>query len=239
MLLSKFQGQKAMKKLFILLSLPAVFHLQAQVRGYVGIKGGGQLSAAYLEHTIYQLDIDVAPIPGYHGGITGKIFTNKRAKGLNAGLQLSTLYMQKGWDQTFRTDEPNYTTRMNYLECPIEAVFYGGPQKTQFFFGLGMYLEYLIDVKQDPEPNLDNTDDADFFPVVESRDHKVGYGARFSGGVWREFPIGTIQLEGFFTYSISSVIDYGSFDTRIPDLSNHYVAGFSVSYLIPFGKMDF
>lgn len=228
-----------MKKILPVLFIFFGCSLHAQIKGFVGVKGGGQLSSAYIEHTLFDYFTDIEPIPGYHAGVTGKIFTNKRSNGLNAGLQISALYMQKGWKQQFPTEEPDYVSEMNYLEIPAEAVIYGGRGKVKLFFTLGMYLEYLLNLHQDPNPDTDNIGFADFYTYEENRDKKLGYGGRGSLGIWYESSVGTFQLEGFFTFSISNMIDYGSFDTRIPDLSNHFAGGVSVSYLIPFGKMDF
>lgn len=229
-----------MHRIILVVLICFAFEANAQIKGFVGVKGGGQLSAAYIEHTIYNLFINVDPIPGFHIGPTLKVFTNKRDEGLNAGLQLSAMYMQKGWRQRFPvTTEPSYTSRMNYLEIPVEAIIYGGKEKVKLFFTLGMYLEYLLSLEQDPTPDIDNIGLADFYTYEEDRDKKLGYGGRGSAGIWYESSIGTFQLEGFFTFSISNMIKYGTLDSRVPDLSNHYVFGVSVSYLIPFGKMEF
>ncbi|MEO1254837.1 MAG: hypothetical protein AAFY41_08135, partial [Bacteroidota bacterium] len=69
-----------------------------------------------------------------------------------------------------------------------------------------------------------------------SRDREVGYGARLGGGVFRDLSIGTFQIEGFFSYSFSNFINPGDLTTRTPDISNHWVVGFTVSYMVSLSK---
>lgn len=229
---------------FFFLFIISGLSLNAQIKGYIGIKGGGQLATAYFEHTIFNRDTRIITtfIPGYHGGVVAKIFTyQSQSSFLNAGFQTGLNYVSKGWRQTFRdTDEPGYETRMDYMELPLEAIIYAGKGKTKYFFTLGIFLEYLVDVKKDPDPNLDNIEGIhSFFPYMESRDRKFGYGGRVSVGLQRDFGFGTIHLDGFGTFSLRSMLEHGDLDSRIPDLSNHWTVGFSVAYLIPFGKMKF
>lgn len=208
----------------------------AQIKGFVGVKGGAHLSSAYIEHTIYNTFMNTSFIPGYQVGVMSKFFTGRAKVGLQTGLGLET----KGWKQTFETDEPSYTVRMNYMTLPIEAMGYAGKGKTKFFYTLGMYLEYLASVKKDPTPNLTNLGNGvEFYTYEEGRDRKFGYGVRASVGVQRQFPFGAIHLDAFATYSVSSFIRSEDLSDKLPDLTNHYAAGFCMAYLIPFGKKDF
>lgn len=223
--------------IFIWLSAGIAGH--AQIKGFIGIQGGGQFSSAYFEHTLDNLFINTTFIPGGKGGLMFKLFTNQGTTNLNAGLQTGLTITQKGWKQTFTTDEPGFVTRMAYAELPMEALAYIGHGKTKFFFTLGMYLEYLLQVKSDDYPDLTNLGGADFYPYLESRDRKFGYGGRGSIGVMHDFGFGMVHVDGFFTFSMRSMMEYGEFSSGIPDLSNNYAVGFSIAYLIPFGKMDF
>lgn len=208
----------------------------AQIKGFVGVKGGAHLSNAYIEHTIYNTFMSTTFIPGYQVGVTSKFFTSRAKVGLQMGMGLET----KGWKQTFETDEPSYTVRLNYLTFPVEAVGYVGKGKTKFFYTLGMYLESFMSVKKDPTPDLTNLGNAvEFYSYEEDRDRKFGYGVRASIGLQRQFPFGAIHLDSFVTYSVSSFIRSEDLSNRLPDLTNHYAAGFCMAYLIPFGKKDF
>lgn len=210
------------------------------VRGYMGVRGGAQLSNAYLEHTLYNTYTNTSFVPGYHGGVMFQLFTNRSPTSfVNAGLQTSLIYTQKGWKQTFPTDEPPYKIRMGYIELPLDALAYFGRKNLKFFFTVGMYLEYLVDVQKDPEPDPDNLGGAEFYTYEWDRDRKFGYGAKVSVGAQRDFPIGTFHVDVFGTFSISSFIKADDFSNRLPDLSNHWGVGFTVAYLIPFGKMEF
>lgn len=230
-----------MRKILILLLVIACQASYAQIKGFVGIKGGGHLSDAYIEHTLFNTFMNTSLIPGYHGGLMLKLFTNQsKSSFLNAGLQSGLTYERKGWRQTFETDEPSYTVRMSYLSLPLEAMAYAGKGKTKFFFTLGIFMEKLLSVDKDAEPDLNNIGTGvEFHTYEEDRDRDFGYGVRTSLGMQYEFPFGTIHLDGFISYSISSFIRTEDFNDRLPDLTNHYLGGFTIAYMIPFGKMKF
>ncbi len=214
---------------------------QSQIKGFVGVKGGGQISTVYIEHTMYNTFLNANFIPGYHGGLILKLFTNQsRSSFLNAGLQTGLGFERKGWKQTFLTDEPSFRTQLSYVNLPIEALIYAGKGNTKFFFTLGIYAEQLISSNKSPTPNLDNLGSGvEFYTFEDGRDNTFGYGGRISVGVQHQFPFGMIHLDGFFTYSLSSLIKSDNLADRLPDLTNQYVFGFSAAYLIPFGKMKF
>jgi len=219
----------------------------AQIKGFIGVTGGGQFSNAYIEHTVYNTFMNTGFIPGYNAGMMLKLFTNQnQASFLNAGVQTGLSLSRKGWRQTFDTaNVADYRVRMTYLNLPIEAFIYFGKRKTKPFFTLGMYVEYLTNVKKDPLPPVKLKSGApkvgqeDFYTYESSRDRKFGYGVRVSVGVQREFSFGLIHLDGFFKYGISNFLYTKDLSNRLPDISNFYVAGFTVGYLLPFGKMKF
>ncbi len=230
-----------MRSLLLGFVLIICFSTNAQIKGYVGVKGGGHLSTVYIEHTLYNTFMNTGFIPGYHGGVFGKLFTYQSPSSfLNAGMQFGINYERKGWSQTFETTEPTYKIRMDYINIPIEAIAYAGKGNTKFFFTLGIYTEYLIGVDKDPDPNLDNLGNGiEFYTYESDRDRKFGYGIRTSLGLQHQFPFGALHLDGFIGYSVSSFMKTDNFSDRLPDLTNHYLGGFSLAYLIPFGKMKF
>ncbi|MEP1117964.1 porin family protein [Ekhidna sp.] len=204
---------------------------------YVGVKAGGHASSVFIEHTIFNLNTRTTFLSGASGGVFVKYLPKVGNSFLNSGIQLGVNYVQKGWKQTFLSNEPTYSARMNYLEIPLEGFGYFGG-KNKFFVSAGFYMEFLMSVSLDAEPNGDNIPASDFYTYDESRDNEIGYGARLGGGVFRDLSIGTFQLEGFFSYTFSNFIDAGDLTTETPDISNHWVVGATVGYMINLGKKD-
>ena len=204
---------------------------------YVGVKAGGHAASAFIEHTIFNTNMNTTFEPGIHGGVFVKFLPKTRDVFLKSGLQFSVNYVQKGWKQGFLTGEPSYRVNMNYLEIPVEAIGYFG-NKNNYFITAGFYLEYLLSYQQDPTPDLNNLGGADFYTYEPDRDNEIGYGARLSAGMFRDFSFGMLHLEGFFTYSFSNFIDAGDLTTETPDISNLWVAGVSLGYLIPLNKKE-
>jgi hypothetical protein len=214
----------------------------AQVKAYLGVKAGPQVASVYMDHTIQSTYITPDFIPGYTVGAIGKLFTKKRNALVNPGLQFSVLVDKKGWGQKFpETDEPKYKIQMTYVQVPVEAIINFGRGSFKSFFGIGVFVEHLIDVKKTAAPDLAAIakQGIDFYTYEAKRDRKNGYGVRLSAGGQKDFGFGAIQLDVYATYNVSSVIDHQNFKTYIPDLSNLYTAGFSIAYMLPFGKLDY
>lgn len=215
----------------------AVLTVNAAVaqKTYVGVKAGGHASSAFIEHTIFNLNLNTAFLPGVNSGVYVKHLSKTEDSFLNSGIQFGVNYVQKGWRQTFLTDEPSYTARMNYLEIPLEGFGYFGG-KNKYFVSAGFYTEILMSVSKDADPAEDNRGGADFYTYEEERDRKFGYGARLAGGIFRDLSIGTFQLEGFFSYSFSNFINPGDLVDETPDLSNHWSVGVTLGYMISLSK---
>ncbi|SNT36586.1 Outer membrane protein beta-barrel domain-containing protein [Ekhidna lutea] len=212
-------------------------HTGVAQKTYVGVKAGGHVSTAFIEHTIFNLNHNSTFLPGTNGGIFIKYLPKAGNSFLNSGIQVGANYVQKGWKQTFFTDEPNYKARMNYLEIPLEGIgYFGGENK--YFISAGFYAEFLMSYSLDPEPDSENRGGADFYTYEKDRDREFGYGGRIGGGLFRDLSIGTFQLEGFFSYSFSNFIDAGDLTTETPDLSNHWMVGFTVGYMISLNKKE-
>lgn len=171
---------------------------------------------------------------------------------MNSGIQMGINYVQKGWKQNFNlqgqaVELPKYSVEMNYLELPIEGIGYFG-NKNKYFVAVGFYAEYLLGYTKDEQPEFDEGSEElgvprvnafNFITYEPARDREIGYGFRASGGIFRDFSFGSLHLEGFFTFSISNVVDAGNLtDASLPDISNHWTSGVAVAYLIPFGKLE-
>ncbi len=217
---------------FLLIAISGV----GQSKTYVGFKAGAQINSAYMIHTIFNFRANNTFKSGLNSGFVVKHFPKKRNTFFNTGIQGGINFMQRGWVQTFKgTNLPNYSVTMNYLEFPIEGIGYFG-NRTKYFIGGGFFAEYLVSSSKDDDPS--DLTNIDFATYVEDRDRRGGYGARFSGGVWRDFSFGTLQLEGFFTYSFSNFIDAGDLSNdQLPDVSNLWSFGVSVGYFVSFGKL--
>jgi len=229
--------------------------LIAQTKTYVGFRAGGHLKSAFIDHTIFNYTFDDSFSPGINAGLFIKHFPKRRDLFFNSGIQMGINYAQKGWVQNFDAefpdarDIPNYQVAMNYLEIPIEGIGYFG-NKNKYFVAAGLLVEFLIDYKKDVMPILDSEFSGEpneinrvnlwnFATFEEQRDSKFGYGARVSGGIFRDFPFGSLHLEGYFTYSFSNFIDSGGLtDPNLPNITNLWTAGASIGFLIPFGKLD-
>lgn len=202
---------------------------------YLGVKAGGHVSSSYIEHTVFNINLNSTFLPGVNGGAFIRYLPKPGDSFLNSGIQLGVNYVQKGWKQTFLTNEDNYKVRMNYLEIPLEGIGYFGG-KNKYFISAGLYAEFLLSVNKSDDPNLANLGGADFYTYDADRDRQLGYGARLGGGIFRDLTIGTFQLEGFFSYSFSNFINPGDLTTETPDLSNHWAVGFTLGYMIHFGE---
>jgi len=205
---------------------------------FVGVKAGAHVSTAYIEHTIFAINVNTTFLPGAQGGIFVRYLPKPGDAFLNSGIQLGVNYVQKGWRQKFFDFEnlPTYTARMNYVEVPLEGIGYFGG-KNKYFIAAGLHMEFLVSQSLDREPDAEDLI-SDFYTYESSRDREVGYGARISGGLFRELSIGTFQVEGFFSYSFSNFINAGDLTTETPDISNHWLAGFTVGYMFSLSKRD-
>ncbi len=217
----------------------------AQTRTDVGIRGGYQLSSAFINHTLFPVNLRTDFIPTYHFGVVVKHFSFRRpsGKGVHAGFQLGANYIERGWRQTFGLTSPlqPLDTKLGYLEFPIEAILYGGKGQTKFFGTLGIYYERLVTSETPEAPSDEDLEITreDFYTYDPDRDPENGYGIRASLGAFVDLPFGTVQLEAFTSVSFSGVFEYGTRNTMIPDQSNLYSVGGSVSYFLSFGKLEF
>ncbi len=222
-------------RLIGLMCLICILQLAKAQNTYIGIKAGGHASSAFIEHTIFNLNVNTTFLPGINAGVFFRHLPKKKDSFVNSGVQIGVNYIQKGWKQLFLFNLPAYTARMNYLEIPIEGIGYFGGRNKYFLSG-GLYMEFLLNEDLDPDLDQDNIIGDDFYTYVRDRDREVGYGARLGGGVFRDTSVGTFQIEAFFSYSFSNFIDAGDLTTETPDLSNHWVVGFTVGYMMSLRK---
>lgn len=229
-----------MRNIFFVLLILITQLGYSQVKGYIGVKGGASLSNTYIEHTVYNTFLKTGFIPGYNTGMVVKLFTKKpKPSGVNGAIHTGIYLEQKGWKQVFETDEPSYHVKMNYLVLPFEGAGYIGKGKTRLFISAGIFLEQLVSYQKDETPDLENIGRGiEFYTYEEDRDKQFGYGIRATLGLQYDSKIGAFHVDGFISYTASSFIETKKLSDRLPDLTNHYLGGFSVAYMIPFGKFN-
>jgi len=226
-----------MRKVLALLCLCCAVSIARGQKTYIGIKSGGHIASAFIDHTIFNLAFNAGFEPNFHAGFFLKYLPEKRNTKVHAGLQFSVNYVQKGWRQIFLTNEPPYEAQMNYLEIPVEAIGYFG-NKNNYFLTAGFYMEFLTSYSLANEPNQDNLGGQDFYTYEPERDNEIGYGFRTSAGIFRDFSFGQLHLEGFFGFSISNFIDAGDLTTETPDKSNLWTTGVSLGYLFDLERRE-
>ena len=196
---------------------------------------GPHFSSSYIEHTIYRVNLLSRPIKGFHGGFMFQYFSETYEESLNTGLRMSINYTEKGWDQEY-LDTLNtlqrVRTKMDYLNIPIESIFYVGSQKNKAYLLLGIYVDFLLqyDIPENPQ---DKSEKTDFWTFDPERDKSFAYGGKCGLGYQRNMSFGKLSIDAYITYGFSNIIYTVDRSTDIPDMSNHWDTGLSLSYLIP------
>lgn len=237
-----------MRKAFVIISLLIGSWTFGQSRTFVGFKAGGGASTAYMQSSLVPVFFDVGWLPGANFGFQITHFPEKFKSRVNAGIQLSVNYSQKGWIQSFPDIvEPDHKTRINFIEIPFEAVGYFG-NKTKYYVSAGIFVEYAINDDVDPIPESATVDDtypalyrvgqSHFYRYQVGKDQRLNYGPRGGAGLFKETKSGVFRIEGFFTFSIRSTLDFEPIESGVPDLSLSYGAGVSVGYMFSFGKLS-
>ena len=236
-----------MKKIvFLLLSILGHNEINGQSKSFAGVRLGSQYSSAYIEHSIFPINLKTGFIRNQHAGVFYRYYNFKRKNGnapVDFGLQLGVNYIQRGWKQIFEDGSgiKPYQATLSYLEVPVEGLVYHGKKNTKLYLTIGVYYERLLYVKLDnsPEESLLEKVSDEFHTYEPERDRSNGYGIRSSLGLQNKFPFGTLHIEAFTSVSFSGFIDYGNRTTRLPDQSNLFGIGLSIGYSIGWGKLDF
>ena len=222
--------------LIFVLILFGVYSSYGQGHWLVGPTIGPHLSSSYIEHTIYRVNLLSRPIKGFHGGLMFQYFPASYEENIKTGLRMSINFTEKGWDQEY-LDTLNtlqrVRTKMDYLNIPIESIFYVGSQRSKAYLLLGIYVDFLLqyDVPSDPG---DKSEKTDFWTFDPERDKSFAYGGKCGLGYQRNIGFGHLSLEAYITYGFSNIMFTIDRSADIPDMSNHWDTGLSLSYLIPF-----
>jgi len=224
-----------------ILFLFSVESSKGQGHWLMGPTVGPHYSSSYIEHTIYRVNLLSRPIKGLHGGLMFQYFPDIYKGSLNTGLRMSINFTEKGWDQEY-LDTLNtlntVRTKMDYLNIPVESIFYVGSQKSKAYLLLGIYVDFLLryDVTKDPQ---DKSEKTDFWTFDPQRDKSFAYGGKCGLGYQRKMGLGQLSLEAYITYGFSNIMFTIDRSTDIPDMSNHWDTGLSLSYLIPVMRNKF
>jgi hypothetical protein len=199
---------------------------------YLGITVGGSANSAYIEHTTYTVALIPGYIAGFNGGLVMRHFPDHRKGILNTGIQVSLNYAQKGWVQEFFSlPGQTATTRLDYLNVPVEAIIYAGKPENRIYINLGLYGEMLLNSSSATAPDSLGFNE-DFYTYDQERDKRFGYGLKAGAGFQKEFGFGSIYLEAYFGYTLSNFINTEILAQETPDLSNLYTIGVNLGYLI-------
>ncbi|MEO1255976.1 MAG: hypothetical protein AAFY41_13990, partial [Bacteroidota bacterium] len=98
-------------KLIGLVCFVCVVEVASAQQTFVGVKAGGHVSSSFIEHTIFNLNVNSSILPGISGGAFIRFLPKAKDSFLNSGIQIGVNYIQKGWRQTFLTTEPTYRAR--------------------------------------------------------------------------------------------------------------------------------
>jgi hypothetical protein len=129
-----------MKKIQLLFILASLFMLEAKAQK-MGIRGGVSLASAETKQ-----DINVDNIIGYQIGLVLDIpLTN------NLSVDASALYVRRG----YKTSGPfSGTTKINYLDVPIDIVYKLGISNFDVLLIGGPYFSYAFNATYDPSTGV-------------------------------------------------------------------------------------
>lgn len=218
--------------IFLLYSIHFLATAQSKSAIYIGLQGGGLVSSAYIEHTLYFVDLTPGLLPGGHGGIVLRVIDMPNKKGLKTGFESGLFLTEKGWTQTFRNDTiSKATTRLRYLTVPFSAFIWSGSEKNKFYFTLGGFVEFLAshESKNAPDPALLGREV--YYTYDPRRDNTLGYGVNVGVGTQKDFSFGAIFLEANVNFALSDFIGITARADPRPDISNLYLISGSVGYL--------
>lgn len=220
------------KSILFIIFLLKLFTTSAQPKIYIGFQGGGHLASAYIEHTLYFVDMKTGFISGKHGGLLVRVLDFNQKKGLKTGYQTGLFYTERGWSQTYRQDSiPRSTTRLSYLNVPVNAVIWAGGEKNRIYFTLGGFIEFLVDHETKNPPDNFNLGTEVFYTYEPGRDQTFGYGMSVGAGIQKDFNFGSFFIEGNISFALSDFIGITNRAAATPDISNLYLGGVSIGYL--------
>lgn len=170
----------------------------------IGINGGVNLSSAALDPK--DSNVDRASATGFAGGITARYISEKYFA-MICGLQMELNYVQRGWKETMKESDEQYSRTMNYLEIPFLAhLAFGKERGARFFLNLGPQVAFLLSESE----TFANGWDTSYGPEAhyhKKADKKFDYGIVGGGGLEIRTGIGNFLLEGRYYFGLSDFLN--------------------------------
>ena len=96
-------------------------------------------------------------------------------------------------------------------------------------------MDFLLqyDVPENPQ---DKSEKTDFWTYDPERDKSFAYGGKCGLGYQRNMGFGKLSIDAYITNMDLGIMFTVDRSTDIPDMSNHWDTGLSLSYLIPLLK---
>jgi hypothetical protein len=226
-----------MKKYLVLLILIFLYR-SGEGQVLVGIKQGLNISSLRYADPLDIYTFKISPITSYSGGLVFQYFTEKYL-----GLQAELLYSGKGFKTRYDTiTNKQYERKITYLSFPVFTHFYFSGRKASPFLLFGAFAGYALgsgEIFRDGNSSV-NVD----YAYSRERDNKWEYGLIGGGGLKGNFSFGTIQVEGTYAFSFSSLYKWGyqhedpalNLYFAVPEETQNTAIQISLSYLFPLKK---
>lgn len=198
----------------------------------MGLVGAGQASSSYIEHTLYQTLLVSKPIVSYSGGVVIRHYNdlNPLLK-VNSAIQGGIIFTRKGWKQDLLLAPADPITELNYITIPIDGIIYWGDESRKFQLSIGIFGEYLVSYKIPGEVFRDFVTIEDYYGYEPGRDKSFGYGGTIAMSLFKVFEFGALDFGPYFNYSLSNFINIERRADPLPDTSNLFNIGISLTYL--------
>jgi hypothetical protein len=160
------------------------------------------------------------------------------------GIQFETLYIQKGFKTKLDTiTNIQYERNIDYLSFPFLMHAYVGKKRFNISFLLGPYISYAISSNEIFTENNESYEQKYVFD--REMDNRFEFGLQGGIGFRNTFSFGIIEIEGNFSYSLTSIYKWGAKNEDpdkdrffpIPEQTQNQGVQISISYYKLFGKV--
>lgn len=176
----------------------------------VGLKAGVNITWINYDRRFTQDILEMDFKMGYMGGFTFQYFNQP-----NIGLQMEALFIQKGFKTKYDTTQNiQYERTIDYLSVPMLMHVYIGKKKFNLSILLGPFISYALSSNEKfTEGDLIYNQDYEWDREVDNR---FEFGLQAGLGFRNSFSFGVIELEGMFSFSLTSLYKWGAVN-RDPD----------------------
>ena len=214
---------------FLLLLWPGL-EVVAQASTYIGIQGGYNLARASFRDPFRGLTMRIRDRSGAQGGLLLRTyFSTPYGGSYGVALQASFLYSQKGFRQIFTDNAPSASTRMDYIEVPLQTHISYTSWSYIPFINAGVFYERLVRFEQDIPTSIPRGHEV--HPYKEGSDRRNGFGVRIGFGVEHRLFNGKIALEIVYTQSLQSYLRDNRLISETPVRSRLQLTSLTLSYL--------